>query len=356
MGRFGLPVIAVVIAGSLFFATPALAQEGTQIVTVERVVDGDTIEVNPAVSGTEDVRLLGVDTPETVDPDQPVEPYGPQASAFTEQQLEGILVTLIFDQERVDRYGRALAYVQLGNQGKTFNETLLRRGYAQLYVVPPNDRYETRFRRAQDQARQAQRGIWGLTNEQQCELADRGNGIGEGSPGCEGQLPPPPHDPGFDRDCGDFQSRAEAQAELERDPSDPQNLDGDGDGMACDTYPYGDGGNGGSGGGDEGDLDCADFATQREAQAVLDRDPSDPNNLDADNDGVACDDLVPGEGPDAPPGVDQYGGKGPVDRPEGVIPRTNVRRIPPTGGPPVVFGAMALLAVALITVRGVLKR
>ena len=132
MGRFGLPVIAVVIAASLIFATPALAQEGTQIVTVERVVDGDTIEVKPAVSGSEGVRLLGVDTPETVDPDQPVEPYGPQASAFTEQQLEGILVTLIFDQERVDRYGRALAYVQLGNQSKTFNETLLRRGYAQL--------------------------------------------------------------------------------------------------------------------------------------------------------------------------------------------------------------------------------
>ena len=53
MPRFGV----LVIAGLLFFATPALAQEGTQIVTVERVVDGDTIEVNPAVSGTEDVRL-----------------------------------------------------------------------------------------------------------------------------------------------------------------------------------------------------------------------------------------------------------------------------------------------------------
>jgi endonuclease YncB( thermonuclease family) len=69
MLRFGL----LVIAGLLFFATPALAQS-TQTVTVERVVDGDTIEVNPAVNGAQDVRLLGVDTPETVDSNEPAEP------------------------------------------------------------------------------------------------------------------------------------------------------------------------------------------------------------------------------------------------------------------------------------------
>ena len=64
MLRVGL----LIIAGMLFVATPALAQS-SQNVAVERVVDGDTIEVNSAVSGTEDVRLLGVDTPETVDPE-----------------------------------------------------------------------------------------------------------------------------------------------------------------------------------------------------------------------------------------------------------------------------------------------
>jgi endonuclease YncB( thermonuclease family) len=69
MLRFGL----LVIAGVLFFATPALAQS-SQTVTVERVVDGDTIEVNPAVNGAQDVRLLGVDTPETVDSNEPAEP------------------------------------------------------------------------------------------------------------------------------------------------------------------------------------------------------------------------------------------------------------------------------------------
>src|SRR5215204_5059440 len=247
--------LSILLAGSLFFATPALAQT-SQTVTVERVIDGDTIEVNPAVSGTGDVRLLSVDTPETVDPNEPVEPYGPEASAFTKQQLEGERVTLIFDREKTDQYDRSLAYIRISGQSETFNETLLRQGYAQLYVVPPNDRYEVTFSQAQDQARQAQRGIWGLPKDQQCELADRGNGIGEGSPGCEGQTPAPAPGPGVDKDCADFQSQAEAQAELERDPSDPSNLDGDGDGVACETYPYGTGGSGGEGGG--GDLDCAD--------------------------------------------------------------------------------------------------
>src|SRR5829696_4654735 len=283
--------LSILLAGSLFFATPALTQT-SQTVTVERVVDGDTIEVNPAVSGTQDVRLLGVDTPETVDPNEPVEPYGPEASAFTKRQLEGKRVTLTFDQEKTDQYGRALAYVRISGQGETFNETLLRQGYAQLYVVPPNDRYEVTFRRVQDQARLERQGIWSLPKEQQCELADRGNGIGEGSPGCQGRTPTPAPDPGVDKDCGDFRSQAEAQAELERDPSDPNNLDGDGDGEACETFPYGGGGGGGAGGGGAGDLDCADFATHKEAQRELAKDRTDPNNLDADVDGRACEDLI----------------------------------------------------------------
>jgi micrococcal nuclease len=352
--RFGL----LIIAGLLFFATPALAQN-TQTVTVERVVDGDTIEVNPTLSWTEDVRLLGVDTPETVDPGEPVEPYGPEASAFTKQQLEGERVTLIFDQEKADQYGRTLAYVRISGQSQTFNETLLRQGYGQLYVVPPNDRFKARFSQAQDQARRAQRGIWGLPKDQQCELADRGNGIGEGSPGCQGQVPTPAPDPRVDKDCGDFRSQVEAQAELERDPSDPNNFDADGDGEACESYPYGAGGGGGGEGGG-GDLDCADFATHGEAQREFAKDRTDPNNLDADHDGRACEELRHEELDGPTPVGKQYEPKtppGPVDRPEGVIPRTGVRRVPPTGGPPyLAVAASVLLGVALIAGRGVLRR
>jgi hypothetical protein len=88
-------------------------------------------------------------------------------------------------------------------------------------------------------------------------------------------------------DCESFGGSQEAaQAELESDPSDPSNLDADNDGIACEEL------NGGTEGGAQGgDLDCADFATQAEAQAEFDADTSDPNRLDADNDGIACEDL-----------------------------------------------------------------
>lgn len=98
-------------------------------VTVSRVVDGDTIEISPAINGTEDVRLIGVDTPETLDPTEGVEPYGPQASAFAKRELSGHRVSLEFDQERVEQYGQLLAYVRLG--GSIFNEELVAQGYAQ---------------------------------------------------------------------------------------------------------------------------------------------------------------------------------------------------------------------------------
>jgi hypothetical protein len=173
------------------------------------------------------------------------------------------------------------------------------------------------------------------------ELAGGGGGGGDG-----------------ELDCADFATQQEAQAELERNPSDPNNLDADGDGVACQTYPYATGGGGGEGGG--GDLDCADFATQRAAQREFAKDRTDPNNLDADNDGRACEELI-GEGRDGPTPVrEQYEVKpppGPVDRPEGVIPGTGIRRVPPTGGPPyLALGALVLLGVALIAGRGVLKR
>jgi hypothetical protein len=151
-------------------------------------------------------------------------------------------------------------------------------------------------------------------------------------------------------DCADFNSQKDAQAELDRDPSDPSNLDADNDGIACETYPYDDGSSGGG-----GDLDCPDFATQEQAQAVYDRDPSDPNGLDGDGDGIACEDL-----PHADSGAnDQYSSKtpGPVDNPKGVMPNTTVKKIPPTGGPPyLAAGAMLLLVAAVVVGRGVLRR
>jgi Excalibur calcium-binding domain len=173
---------------------------------------------------------------------------------------------------------------------------------------------------------------------------------------CDGASPPPSEPPtaAADLDCADFATHREAQAELERDLSDPSGLDADNDGIACEELA----GNGGGGG--DGELDCADFATHGEAQREYAKDRTDPNNLDADNDGRACEELI-GEGRDGPTPVreqyEQMTPPGPIDRPEGVIPRTSVRRVPPTGGPPyLTVGALVLLGVALIAGRGVLRR
>lgn len=218
------------------------------VVTVSRVVDGDTIEVSPAVDGISDVRLIGVDTPETYGEAQP---YGPEAKEFTTTRLQGRRVALEFDTERVDPYGRALAYVRL-RDGTMFNETLVREGYAQVATFPPNVRYVDRFLEAQREARAANRGLWGLSRAELCRQTDRGNDIGAGTPGCtgasepapetepappapSGDIPPPPPDGNYD--CADFETQEQAQAVLDRDPSDPHYLDGESDGVACESLP-----------------------------------------------------------------------------------------------------------------------
>jgi micrococcal nuclease len=127
-------------------------------VPVIRVVDGDTIEVR--VGGRiEDVRLIGVDTPETVKPGEPVQCFGPRASHFTKQQLEGRRVRLLFGVERRDAYGRLLAYVYLG--ARFYNPILVRRGLARSLTIPPNDRFAPRLRRLELAAARAGRGLWG---------------------------------------------------------------------------------------------------------------------------------------------------------------------------------------------------
>jgi micrococcal nuclease len=167
-------------------ASPAAGGSGENYdatVTVSRVVDGDTIEISPEVDGKDEVRLIGVDTPETKDPDEGIEPYGPEATAFATDELTGRKVGLEFDVESVDQYERLLAYVYAG--GEMFNEDLLEEGYAQTYPYPPNTRYKGRFEEAQEEARAGGLRIWSLSLEQQCQLANHGNGIGEGSAGCE---------------------------------------------------------------------------------------------------------------------------------------------------------------------------
>jgi micrococcal nuclease len=125
---------------------------------VLRAVDGDTIEV--LVGGErEDVRYIGVDTPETVKPDTPVQCFGPQAHRFNARLVTHRRVRLVFGVERRDVYGRLLAYVYLGD--RFVNAELARRGLARTLTIPPNDRFAERFERLQDAAARAGRGLWG---------------------------------------------------------------------------------------------------------------------------------------------------------------------------------------------------
>jgi len=122
------------------------------------VVDGDTVEV--LLDGREeDVRYIGVDTPETVKEGTPVQCFGPQASAFNHRFVEHRKVRLVFDEQLRDVYGRLLAYVYLGR--RFVSAELVRRGLARTLTIPPDDRFAGRLKRLEIAAARAGRGLWG---------------------------------------------------------------------------------------------------------------------------------------------------------------------------------------------------
>src|ERR1700761_1655309 len=129
---------------------------------VVRAVDGDTLEVAIDEGATETVRLIGVDTPETVKPDTPVQCFGPRASAFEHRTVEGRRVRLLTGVEPRDFYGRLLAYVWIdGPPRKRFLEPeLLRRGLARTLTFHPNDRFAHRFERLEQKAARSGKGLW----------------------------------------------------------------------------------------------------------------------------------------------------------------------------------------------------
>lgn len=143
-------------------ATPELRKADVGApVRVVSVADGDTLTVDQDGRRVT-VRLLGVDTPETKRPDTPVQCWGPQASEYTHGRAENQIVRLETDptQDRVDRYGRTLAYVWLPS-GSMLNYELLEYGHAREYTYHHRDyRYAAQFRTAADEARDAHRGLW----------------------------------------------------------------------------------------------------------------------------------------------------------------------------------------------------
>jgi micrococcal nuclease len=155
-----LPSLAIlalfVIAETLWTLSGGNPRGGRVLVT--DVIDGDTVHAGRGWRRTT-VRLIGVDAPETVHPEMPIQFYGPEASEFTTKSLTGRWIRLEFEpREQIDPYGRLLAYIFFEDE-TLFNRELIRQGYARAYTRFPF-RYQQEFRRAQAEARAAGRGLW----------------------------------------------------------------------------------------------------------------------------------------------------------------------------------------------------
>lgn len=157
MKRLTLALLLLTMLLGACTATGQPQANGEMVATVKRVVDGDTFELETG----EKVRMIGMDTPETVKPNHPVEPYGKEASNFTKELLTDQKVTLKFDVEPYDKYKRLLAYVYLSD-GTFVNEKLVRDGYARIMTIPPNVAQADLFLAAEREAREQNRGLWGL--------------------------------------------------------------------------------------------------------------------------------------------------------------------------------------------------
>ena len=128
-----------------------------RVVTIDRVVDGDTIIVEP----NERVRLIGIDTPESVKPDSPEECFGAEASRRLSALLPpGTEVVLVADVESQDRFERSLAYVYRRDDDLFVNAALIDEGFAFAYTVPPNVAFADEFVDLQRTARREGRGLW----------------------------------------------------------------------------------------------------------------------------------------------------------------------------------------------------
>jgi micrococcal nuclease len=135
---------------------------------VKRAVDGDTL----VLSDGQRVRLIGIDTPELHESNKlhrdaqrsnqdtrTIQKLGRRAYEFTKGLVEGKQVSLEFDAERKDRYGRLLAYVYL-KDGTFVNAEIVKQGYANLMTIPPNVKYADLFLKLYRQAREEKRGLW----------------------------------------------------------------------------------------------------------------------------------------------------------------------------------------------------
>src|SRR3990172_3451423 len=219
--------------------TPTPTPDSRQSAEVTAVVDGDTIRVS--IDGQPfTLRYIGIDTPETKDPNDPVECYGAEATDANTALVEGKTVLLEKDVSETDRYGRLLRYVWFGET--LVNEELVAQGFAVSSTFPPDVKYQERFTAAERQARDADLGLWPACGGADTPLvapeptqppvvqpepteppASTGNCAPSSPTVC---IPSPPPD----LDCPQITFR-----QFTVRPPDPHRFDGDKDGIGCES-------------------------------------------------------------------------------------------------------------------------
>lgn len=231
----------VAAVANAFVATTSIpAQTTGQFYKVLKVVDGDTFSVSK--DGTNvTVRLIGMDTPEVVDPRKVVQCFGKEASAEAHRLLDGQSVRLVQDptQDTYDKYGRLLAYAYLPD-GTLYNKTMIEEGFAHEYTYNVLYQFQKEFKAAETDARIAQRGLWapntcnGNTTQAAHNTAAQPAATSatpaDGSIVCSSNT----------YNCGNFTTHAQAQHVFDTclpTMGDIHKLDSDGDGIACESLP-----------------------------------------------------------------------------------------------------------------------
>ena len=226
---------------TVFKAQTAPNNPNLALAKVVAVIDGDTIDVDLGEGNVKRVRYIGVDTPESVDPKQPVQCFSKEATAKNKELVENEIVGLEKDVSETDRYGRLLRYVYMGDL--FINHVLVSEGYASAISYPPDVKYQDKLREAEQQARTSYKGLWGScktatpmpTTSTSTTNNNTSTGTTTGSGACKYSCTSP------DRDCSDFSSHDEAQAFFNccgfTAQNDPMKLDavGVGDGIACEN-------------------------------------------------------------------------------------------------------------------------
>lgn len=223
----------------------------SEIGVVSRVVDGDTIEVTTGDKLMK-IRIVGINTPETVDPRKSVECFGLQASAEAKKLLLNQKVFLEKDltQDDQDRYGRYLRFVWLENSNIDYGKQMIANGYAFEYTYQKPYKYQIEYRLAQKTAETERKGLWA---DGACAVTATEKPASTSSPKASPVVVPnakttndsakSKNCSGPDLDCADFSTQAEAQSFFDgcgfTATNDPMSLDnvGVGNGVACESLP-----------------------------------------------------------------------------------------------------------------------